>query len=100
MAEVHRVADCIAGGIFKSKWNRDPWRIQQIDCRSLPCFRRQNNHPRKLQDRGNKVKSDPGEERPECAEQGGIVQLQQCDSDPESPEQISHKVRTRALQPV
>jgi hypothetical protein len=44
---------------------------------SLPYFRRQNNHPRKLHDRGHKVKSDPGEERPECAEQGGDAPV--CD---------------------
>jgi len=59
--------------------------FQQIDRQSLPWLRRPNN-PRKLQDRGNEVKSDPSEERPECAEQGGVVQLQQCDSNPESPE--------------
>jgi hypothetical protein len=60
----------------------------------------QNDHPRELQSRGHKVKSDPGEEGPESTEQGGVIQLQQYDSDPKSREQIAHEVGACALQPI
>jgi hypothetical protein len=71
-----------------------------IKRQSWPYFTRQNDHPRKLQRRGHKVKSDLGEERPERAEQGGVIQLQQYDSDPKSREQIAHEVGACALQPI
>jgi hypothetical protein len=39
---------------------------------SAPLFRRQENHPRKLEHRGNKLNNDPGEEWPERAEQDDV----------------------------
>jgi hypothetical protein len=64
---------------------------------SAALFRRQKNHPRELEHRGNKLNNDPAEEWPKRAEQSDIKQLQQDRPRPKSGEQIKNEVGGYAL---
>ncbi len=54
-------------------------------------FRWQENHPCKLEHRGDKLEDNASEEWPECAEEAGVVQLQHHRCGPEEPEQIKNE---------
>src|SRR5438132_14410956 len=77
-----------------SRWRRlRPYRPHRIHTRAL--FVSQQNHACKLEHAGDKLNDNPSEERPERAEEGRVVQLQQVCCYSDGSEQIKNEPRER-----